>query len=146
MPDPLIPPEATMPRWLRIAREFTFMQRSMTALRPHADVLLEARRSFLAPEDEATIRVYECDGPCGLRWLDSPPGVHMKPPNPDDWATCPGTVRERTFVDLAAVDREAWVERVARVLDPVHRRPLATDEALARAVVDALLGPEDRDA
>jgi hypothetical protein len=84
---------------------------------------------------EATICVWTCDE-CGRRWLG-------EPPSPRDHRFCHGGVRPRVYVDLTAVDRDAWAERAARVLDPVHRRPLATDEALARAVVDGLLGPED---
>jgi hypothetical protein len=92
--------------------------------------------SLIPPE--ATIRVWTCD--CGQWWPD-PPDQHWF-----EWNECRGTPTERVYVDLAAVDREVWAKRIARVLDPVHRRPLATDEALARAAVDALLGPEDRDA
>jgi hypothetical protein len=97
MPDPLIPPEATMPRWLRIAREFTFMQRSMTALRPHADVLLEARRSFLAPEDEATIRVWTCSE-CGYRALERFTG---HPGSSDPQHSSTWRVTERVYVAVA---------------------------------------------
>lgn len=92
--------------------------------------------SLIPPE--ATIRVWTCE--CG-KYGTMRFGLHFRP---NSGQVCDLEARtERVYV---AVDREAWVERVARVLDPVHRRPLATDEALARAVVDAILGPEDRDA
>lgn len=94
---------------------------------------------------EATIRVWTCD--CGQWWPD-PPDQHWF-----EWNECRGTPTECVYVDLAAVDRGAWNRRANHVLVDALRRRGCADEPvsgggpstmdLARAVVDALLGPED---
>lgn len=92
----------------------------------------------------ATIRVWTCEE-CG-RWWPDPPDQHWF-----EWNECRGTPTERVYVDLAAVDREAWVERIAELFAErdlfravaVDLGPLA-DQEDARAVVDAILGPEGR--
>jgi hypothetical protein len=64
---------------------------------------------------ETTTTLFECTG-CGRRWVDAP-GEH------DRWL-CRGTVHERTFVDLAALDPDELVQRFeteGRSLRPATR-------------------------